>query len=315
MMRQRLAPRGFTLIEVIMVIVSLATLAAAFAVFIRPAVDAYVGSSSRADMSIQLDGTLRRMLRDVRRAVPNSLRTPGEACFQLVPAIAGGRYRVGPDRETDADSCFPQPTPPTAPATSCTAWVDPSQPTMVFDVLSPMSVVPTAAADFVVINNQNGNDVYNTTSDVNRSGITAYSAYAAASTMGESRLTINTMQVSPGYTAGRFQVVSGNEPSVFYFCEKSSGSGDVDSNGDGRWTLFRAVLPFDASNANYPSACPTTASVTAVPVATRLTRCTFVYNPNQGATQQSGYIWMKLEMSRRGESAALIAGGHVMNVP
>jgi len=306
---------GFTLIELVMVISIIALVAAAVVVFIRPATQAYIGTSYRADMSVQLDGALRRMLRDVRRAVPNSIRAPAPECFELVPTVAGGRYRTGPDRSTDAATCFPQPTPPTAPSASCTAYVDPSQSTVAFDVLSRMSTTPVSDQDFVVINNQNGNDVYST--GANRSlikGFSNHNAPLASDYMyGEHRMTISALQVSPGYTSARFQVVSGTEQSVFYVCQKEQASqGNTLSSGDGNWTLYRMVRPFQST---YPSACPTVSSSNATVVARRLTSCTFVYNPNQGATQQSGYIWMSLQMSRNNELAQLIAGGHVMNVP
>jgi MSHA biogenesis protein MshO len=43
--------------------------------------------------------------------------------------------------------------------------------------------------------------------------------------------------------------------------------------------------------------------------------CTFIHDPNQGATQQGGFVWLRLELSRAGESAALAHGVHVDNVP
>ncbi|MFD2452583.1 hypothetical protein [Ideonella paludis] len=44
-------------------------------------------------------------------------------------------------------------------------------------------------------------------------------------------------------------------------------------------------------------------------------RCNFVYDPNQGATQQSGFVWMEIEVARAGEKANLSMGAHVSNVP
>ena len=52
-----------------------------------------VGTALAADA----DHALRRMLRDVRVAVPNSIRTPATNCFELVPTSAGGRYRMAAD--------------------------------------------------------------------------------------------------------------------------------------------------------------------------------------------------------------------------
>ena len=289
--------RGFSLVELIVVIVVTGIIAATLTSFLKPAMDSYVNTRYRADMSYQSDMALRRMLRDVRRAVPNSLRVPTSHCFELVPAVAGGRYRMGPDAVNDSSvGCTP-----TNPANSCAAWVDPSQKTTIFDSLSTLQTVP-AVGDWVVINNQNGNDVY---TGVNRSTITAIST--PASTQGKHRITISSLQVSAGYTGGRFLTVSNSEQSVFYIC---SGATGVDSRGDGAGTLYRVVRPF---NAAYPSACPSTAG--AAVVATNVKSCSFIYDPNQGATLQSGFLWMDLQLSRNNEAAHLAVGAHVMNVP
>jgi MSHA biogenesis protein MshO len=303
MTKMRPHQRGFTMVELILVIVIGAIVAVTVSLFLKPAIDSYTGTRLRADMADQTDTALRRMLRDVRRAVPNSLRVPSDQCFELVPVVSGGRYRMGPDNVNDNASCNPQPLPPTGPPGGCSAWVDTSQPTMAFDSLSQMSTTPSVG-DWIVINNQNGNDVY---SGANRSAITAV-ASSTSSTQGYTRLTFSSMQVSSGYTGGRFQTVSNSEQSVFYIC--SGADGTVDSNGDGKGTLYRLVRSFTSA---YPAACPSTAG--AVALATRVKSCSFVYDPNQGATQQSGFLWMDLEISRNNETAHVAVGAHVTNVP
>ena len=47
----------------------------------------------------------------------------------------------------------------------------------------------------------------------------------------------------------------------------------------------------------------------------RVTIDRFVYDPNQGATQQNGFVSIQLELSRRGDSVSLVVGAHVANVP
>jgi len=296
MMRRTARAHGFTLVELIIVLVIAAVIATSLAVFLKPAIDAYVGSRVRADLSDQADTALRRIVRDVRRAVPNSVRVPNAQCVEVVPTTTGGRYRMAADSVNDVG------------CSTCSAPLDVSQPTTVFDVLTPMSTTPVVG-DFVVINNQNGNDVYEGN---NRSAITAFSTLAATlsgavTLQGRHRITVSSKQFSPGYDGGRFQIVSNSEQSVFYICSGASG---VDANGDGTGTLYRLVRAF---NATYPSSCPATSGATVL--ATRLKSCTFVYNPNQGATQQSGFLWMELAMSRNSEQAHMAVGAHVMNVP
>jgi MSHA biogenesis protein MshO len=95
MTRQRTL--GFTLIELVVVIVITGIMAASIAVFFVPAVTAYFDTRRRAEMTDTADTALRRMARDVRRAVPNSIRVVGSTCFQLVPTVSGGLYRRGAD--------------------------------------------------------------------------------------------------------------------------------------------------------------------------------------------------------------------------
>ena len=88
---------GFTLIEAIMVITITGILAAIVAVFIRAPVDGYIDSVVRAELTDAADTALRRIARDVRTALPNSLRTTtggSTACFEFLPTVGGGRYRV-----------------------------------------------------------------------------------------------------------------------------------------------------------------------------------------------------------------------------
>lgn len=274
---------GFTLIELIIVLVLMTIIGATVAVFVRPAIDAYTDTRNRLALGDMGDTALRRMVRDIRVAVPNSLRTPSEACFELVPTVAGGRYRMGPNTANDAQ------------------WVNTAQATTGFDVLSTLSREPTVN-DYVVINNQNGNDVY---AGTDRATITAVNTPSAS--QGTLRLTISSLQVSPGYDGGRFQVVSQNEPSVFYVCDGPGLSADGRTGTGVLWRIKRSF------NATYPTACPATTGGTVL--ARNVRSCRFVYSPNKGATQQSGFVYLELAITRNGETATLAHGAHVLNVP
>jgi MSHA biogenesis protein MshO len=50
-------------------------------------------------------------------------------------------------------------------------------------------------------------------------------------------------------------------------------------------------------------------------VASQVRSCNFVYDPNQGATQQSGFVWIDIELARAGEALHLSMGAHVSNAP
>jgi MSHA biogenesis protein MshO len=287
---------GFTMVELVVVIVITGIIAATLTVFFRPAIDSYLASRSRADLTDQADTALRRMVRDVRVAVPNSIRTPGSQCFELIPTSTGGRYRSGPDTVNDALSgCT---------ASTCSASIDTAQATAVFDVLSSLSTTP-AVGDWVVVGNQTPTDVYGGS---NRSAITAVATPANAA-FGRHRLSVTSTQFPIGYDGGRFSVVPNAQRAVFYVC--SGADGTLDANGNGKGTLFR--LMNYGFNAAYPASCPSTAGADVL--ASRVRSCTFTYDPNQGATQQNGFVWMQIEVARNNESAHLAIGAHVSNAP
>jgi MSHA biogenesis protein MshO len=85
--------RGFTLIEMVMVIVVLGIVAAMVAVFMRAPIDAYFDTARRAALTDVADTALRRMGRDIRKALPNSVRNPSPNCIEFLPTRTGARYR------------------------------------------------------------------------------------------------------------------------------------------------------------------------------------------------------------------------------
>lgn len=293
--RQRRRKRGFTLIELVIVMVITAIMAASLVVFLRPVIVGYMDSRRRAELTDNADTALRRMGRDVRMAVPNSIRSPNDQCFELLPTMSGGRYRMAADTINDAASC--------ADPTNCSLPLDTSQPSSGFDVLSPLSAMP-AIGDWVVVGNQDANDAY---SGATRAAITNVSVPSAA--FGQRRFAFASTQFPVGYNGGRFSVVADNagSPAVFYICDAAGG---IDGLGNGSGTLFRLERPFVPA---YPAACPapTGASV----LAANVSRCSFIYSPSTGSTQQRGFVSMEVELTQANESVTLSFGAHTDNVP
>ncbi len=86
--------RGFTLVELVMVIVIMGVIGGMVSVFMRSPIDAYFASARRAALTDTADTTVRRMARDIQRALPNSVRTPTSLCVEFIPTKTGGRYRA-----------------------------------------------------------------------------------------------------------------------------------------------------------------------------------------------------------------------------
>jgi MSHA biogenesis protein MshO len=91
---------GVTLVEMIVVIAISAILAGAVAVFIKRPFEAYIDAERRAELSDIADTALRRMTRDVRGALPNSIRitefpaASGILYLEYLQTSGGGRYRA-----------------------------------------------------------------------------------------------------------------------------------------------------------------------------------------------------------------------------
>ena len=86
--------RGFTLLELVMVIVLIGIIGGMVAVFMKTPIDAYIASARRAALTDEADTVVRRMARDLQRALPNSINTSvDQKCIEFIPTKTGARYR------------------------------------------------------------------------------------------------------------------------------------------------------------------------------------------------------------------------------
>jgi MSHA biogenesis protein MshO len=95
-MSHRIRQAGVTLIELVTVILITGIVFATVAVFLRKPVEGYFDSTRRAAISDIADTAYRRVTRDLRLALPNSVRVSGNHLEFLITS-GGGRYRAEPD--------------------------------------------------------------------------------------------------------------------------------------------------------------------------------------------------------------------------
>lgn len=145
--------RGFTLIELIVVIVIAGILAAMGGALIVQPVTGYLDLSRRTRLVDQAEMALRRMQRDIRQALPNSVRltsSGGNQYLEILHTVDGGRYRTQDDAST-------------LPAEDI---LDFSMADNGFDVLGALRAVPTVGQELVVYNyassGANGNAYWGT---------------------------------------------------------------------------------------------------------------------------------------------------------
>lgn len=91
--------RGVTLIEMVAVIVLIAIIGTTIGAVILPAAQSYEAQKRRAALVDSAEAALRRMARDIRLALPNSLRVTDSGsgasfALEMIPTADGGRYCV-----------------------------------------------------------------------------------------------------------------------------------------------------------------------------------------------------------------------------
>lgn len=278
--------RGFTLVEMIVVIVITAIIGTVVAVFLRAPVQGYVDTARRAEMTDIADTALRRVSRDLRLALPNSVRVTGACggnttCFvEFIPTTGGGRYRDSTDALGGGNI------------------LDFSIADTSFAVLGAMP--PVAAGDQIVVYNLGiaGADAY---AGNNRRAVTGVAGNVISITSAAPLPFDSCQYDAAGFVAGgcRFQVV---QTPVTYACAPAAGG------VGGTLTRWQGY----AIQAGQPTALP--AGGTASLLATNVSACAFSYDAFVVA-QRSGLVTMHLTITEQGESATLYNATHVSNVP
>jgi MSHA biogenesis protein MshO len=306
----RSSPGGTTLVELVVVMSILGIIAAVAALALRDPIAAYGLTARRAEMVDVADTALRRMGRDIRLALPNSLRaaTPGATTYlEMLLTKTGGRYRAQQNNTPAGDI------------------LNFSAADSAFDTLGPLSTVfgqTIAAGDILVVQN-----LFATAAQSQSNAYTYNQAGSNCTIATPSSATCNTARISGTDTAGvlanerhisfdsrqfpltspgnRFNVISSSP--VTYVC----APGAADASGNGTGTLTRI------SNYTITLAQPQPPAGTSALLAKYVTVCQINYD-QAGVSlviQNHGLVSMKLSITRGGETVTLYHEVHVDNVP
>jgi MSHA biogenesis protein MshO len=270
--------KGFTLVEMVVVITIVGILAAGAALFIRNPTQAFIDSENRANLTDRADTALRRMARDIRNALPNSVPTTNglDSFIEFVPVKSAGRYRAAYGKPADTNN----PLDFTLSADS-------------FDVLGPG--VTVAASDKLVIYNLGipGSDVYDENNIIDGSNV--HPLLSIGNNL--STLSYNGGAFPQGSPSSRFFIVS---TPVSYACDMTN---HVLLMYSGYAT--KAAQPASVSALN--------GLATARVLATNLSKCQVNYVA--GVLQRSGVITIYLGFTQDVATVTLMHQVNVVNSP
>lgn len=279
---------GFTLIELVITLTISVIVASFVAMFISQPVSGFKDQSRRARLVDAADSALQRMTRDVRRALPNSVRVSaagGASALEMLATVDGARYRAQPPGTADQILDF------TAADGA-------------FDVISPFTQITkpfSSTSDYLAIYNVGvpGADAYALTDVMTPSGTQIDIAADGAS--GQDRVSLSpAFRFAYQSPSQRIYLVSGP---ITYLCDPAVG------------TLVRYsgyTIAADQSTRD-TAAELLAAGATLTLMANDVTACTFTYQA--GTAERAGLLSMQLHLGEQGEAIALLSQVHVDNVP
>lgn len=273
---------GFTLVELIIVIVLVGFLATMTTDIITLPVKSYLDLERRTTLADTADSSLRRMQRDIRRALPNSIRiTDSETSIEFLHISDGGRYRA----KLDSD-CNTLPLPSHCPVDT----LDFNSEDTTFDVLGALNQDPTGS--LVIYNLSARDSVANAYTGDNLVLIAdnrSTKVHIDLQSLASQGKTENFPLTSPQQ---RFFIV---DTPITYNCK------------DGELRRY--------SNYTITSSPPNLNSLTYNLLAkTSAISCVFTYDP--GTNTRAGLIKLSLRLTdKANESANLVMQVHVDNMP
>jgi MSHA biogenesis protein MshO len=276
-----------TLIELVIVIVLSAIVVSFMAMFIVQPVDAFMMQKQRAQLSDAADGALRMLSRDLRAALPNSVRTASSGtvvAIEMLATVDGARYQDN------------------GPLANSALWLDFSQADGGFSTTVPFSEVTlpySSTTSYLAI--------YNI-------GITGANAYALANVITPAGTTIT---ISAGATANA-QLVTFSPSFQFSFGSPEKRvylvSGPVSYLCDTSVGLLTRYSGYSILATQPTSAATLTgAGATAGVVASNVAGCQFTYTA--GTSQRVAMASLLLQLSNGAQQVQLLEQAHLVNAP
>ena len=287
---------GFTLFELVLVVAISSIIAGMLNSFIRRPMEAYRDMERRATLVDVAETALRRMARDVRASLPNSLRVSGDQQkLEILHLADGARYREDPGTNPTTSEDHTDPN----------DWLSFSGDTQ-FNILGRLSHLDPnygqalTAGTRLAIYNTSTNVYTDAATSANPGVITpAATTITATDDVDEDKLTLSSsfefLLRSP-----RQKVYVIDSP-VSYICdltgEKITRYGSYNIN---------ATQPTD------PGVAPLSTAASAL-VTNRVAACEFLYDP--GTPSRAGLLTIALTLSEAGEQIRLFQQVHVNNTP
>jgi MSHA biogenesis protein MshO len=289
--------RGFTLVEMVVAIIVLGIVGTAFGVFIVPAITANQAVERRAALVDSAEIAVRRLARDIRIALPNSVRVSYVAgtgfAIEMIPSIDGGRYCLGGDAncagaaqllaigssDTDFDilGCFHNATftGATFPSTAFRLVVGDSNGAVYSAAGTNAVVTPTSTS--ITLSTVNGGGA----------GAGACGASSGANTSYRHHIALSAGQTFPNGSSRRRVFIV--QTPVTYICNIAAG------------TLTRYYGYAISATAPTPTSPP--AGATSALVTDRVSDCSVTTLTSD--VQAQGYVKLSLSLTNSGETVQL----------
>lgn len=275
--------RGFTLVELIMVIALAGIVAVMISTVMSRPLQGFADQSRRAELTDLAAMALNRMARDIRLAVPNSVRLTGTTQLELLAISEAGRYRANQWEENGARY-----DPPRCPDSGGCS----------IPILSPgMDKDEVEKARWMVI--------YNTEQLIGNNDA------PAVITRDDVRFELGCTPDEPCLElsgAADFSFEYASPQHRFYLVRDVLGyrceNPGTDANGDGRGRILRGVFDTLSGAYSYTGAALVVDSVSG---------CSFTYTP--GTNTRNGLVTLHLSLTKGGETISLLQQVHVDNAP